>query len=68
MCDLLWLFFLVDRCDQRVECAFDHGQLGDIIVDAEYIMKASVIISDIGSAAFQDLAIGSFHQITGVIL
>lgn len=68
VCDLLWFFFLVDRCDQRVECTFDHGQFGDVIVDTEYIMKASIIISDIGSTAFQDLAIGSFHQITGVIL
>ena len=68
MSDLFWLFFFVDRCDQRMESTFDHRKFGDVIVDTEDIMKTSVIITDLGSAAFQDFAVGSFHQIAGMIL
>ena len=67
MGDLFGLVILICRSDERMKRGIDHGQLGDVKVDPENIMKRSVIIMYIGSAAFQDLAIAGLHQIAGMV-
>ena len=42
--DLLRLLFFVLRGDQIIKGTVDQGQLGDVVVDAEYIVKAAVIV------------------------
>ena len=37
--DLLRLLFFVLRGDQIIKGTVDQGQLGDVVVDAEYIVK-----------------------------
>ena len=50
-----------------MNCAFNHGQSGNIIVDPKNIMETAVIITYIRGAALQNFAVRSFHQISGVI-
>ena len=42
--DLLRFFFFVLRGDQIIKGTVDQGQLGDVVVDAEYIVEAAVIV------------------------
>ena len=46
---------------------FDHSKLGNVIIDSENIMKGTIVIMNVGSAALQDLAVCCFHQITGMV-
>ena len=46
---------------------FDHSKLGNVIIDSENIMKGTIVIMNVGSAALQDLAVCCFHQVTIVV-
>ena len=51
-----------------MQCTFNHSKFGNIVVDSKYIVKTAVIVTNIGSTAFQNLTIRSLHQISGMIL
>ena len=67
MSDLFGLLFLIFRSDKRMKGRFDHSKLGNVIIDSENIMKGTIVIMNVGSAALQDLAVCCFHQITGMV-
>ena len=66
--DLSGLLLRVDRRYQRMQGVLHNGELGDVVVDAENVMQAAVVVADVGCAAFQDLSVGCLHQVSGVIL
>ena len=69
MCDLLRFLFCIHRGNQIVKSAFDHGKPGDIIIDAKDIVQTSVIVTDIGCAAFGlPHRRKSSYKISGMIL